>query len=85
MDVHVRPTATPSGPVIDVDALARGLLDGEAGEATVPAVLAVAAIATWRGATTVSTRHAQQVQRAVDMAATIAGTRLPCLTVRGLA
>jgi dihydropteroate synthase len=86
MDVHVQPRVGASGaragPVVDVDALAQELLGGEP---DIAAVVALAAIATWRGATTLRTRYAQEVRRAADMAATIAGTRQPALTVRGLA
>jgi hypothetical protein len=54
-------------------------------DAPVAAVVAVAAISTWLGAAGVRTRHAPQVRRAIDMTSSIAGTRPPALTTRGLA
>jgi hypothetical protein len=53
--------------------------------ACVPAIVAMAAIAAWRGAPAVRTREVRAVRRAVDMTAAIRGDRLPACTVRGLA
>jgi len=47
--------------------------------------VAAAALSSWLGAALIRTRHPLQVRRALDMAATIKGTRLPARTVRGLA
>lgn len=49
------------------------------------ATVAIAAIATWRGAPAVRTREVAAVRRAVDMAAAIRGDRPPARTLRGLA
>ncbi len=46
--------------------------------------LAVAAICAWLGATVVRTWHPRQVRRALDMAESIRGVRIPARTVRGL-
>ena len=67
---------SPAGPV-DADRLAPG---GRAAGA-----VAVAAVSTWLGAPLVATRHVRAVRRAIDMAASVAGSRPPALTVRGLA
>lgn len=48
------------------------------------AVLAIAAISSWLGATAVRTRHVGQVRRALDMTASIRGLRPPARAVRGL-
>jgi dihydropteroate synthase len=58
---------------------------GTAADTPVAAVIAVAAISTWLGAAAVRTRHVREVRRAIDMTASIAGTRPPALTTRGLA
>jgi hypothetical protein len=56
------------------------------GRATSPAaVVATAAVLTWLGAPAIRTRHVLPVRRAIDMTGAIAGTRLPALTIRGLA
>ena len=47
--------------------------------------VAVAALSSWLGATLIRTRHPLPVRRALDMTATIAGSRPPARTVRGLA
>jgi dihydropteroate synthase len=47
--------------------------------------VAVAAISTWLGAPVIRTRHTRAVRRAIDMTASIAGTRVPARTIRGLA
>jgi hypothetical protein len=74
----------PPGPaaLVDADLLAAG---NTTGDAPVAAVVAVAAISTWLGAATVRTRHVRPVRRGIDMTASIAGTRPPTLTTRGLA
>jgi hypothetical protein len=49
------------------------------------AVIATAAVCTWLGAPVVRSRHTRAVRRAIDMTASIAGSRPPSRTVRGLA
>ena len=49
------------------------------------AVVATAALLAWLGTPAIRTRHVLPVRRAIDMACSIAGTRLPALTTRGLA
>ncbi len=51
----------------------------------VAAVIATAAVCTWLGVPVVRSRHTQAVRRAIDMTASIAGSRLPSRTIRGLA
>jgi len=59
--------------------------DGPGGQATpVAAVVARAAVLTWLGSPAIRTRHVLPVRRAIDMTSSIAGTRLPSLTTRGL-
>ena len=67
---------SPAGP-LDIDLLVA--------DATQAKVAALAAISTWLGAPVIRTRHTRAARRAIDMAASIAGTRPPALTVRGLA
>ena len=52
---------------------------------TPAAVVATAALFAWLGTPAIRTRHVLPVRRAIDMACSIAGTRLPALTTRGLA
>jgi hypothetical protein len=52
---------------------------------TTPAVVATAAVLAWLGTPAIRTRHVLPVRRAIDMTCSIAGTRLPALTTRGLA
>lgn len=85
-----REAATLPGPgaLVDADriAVASGPPGaGEPAEASDAAVAAVAAISTWLGAAVVRTRHVRQARRAIDMTSSIAGTRPPSLTTRGLA
>ena len=49
------------------------------------AVIAVAAISAWLGAPAIRSRQVRAVRRAIDMTASIAGTRPPAFTIRGLA
>ena len=74
------PLWTGSPAAVDVDsAVAAG------GQATpVAAVVARAAVLTWLGTPAIRARHVRPVRRAIDMASSIAGTRLPSLTTRGL-
>jgi dihydropteroate synthase len=51
----------------------------------VSGIVAIAALSSWLGASAVRTRHPAPVRRALDMAASIRGTRPPAMTVRGLA
>jgi hypothetical protein len=60
-------------------------VDCDQGTDSLPAIVAVAAIAAWQGAPAIRTRRVRPVRRAVDMAAAIRGGRLPACTVRGLA
>jgi hypothetical protein len=55
------------------------------GAGTPAAVVATAAVLAWLGTPAIRTRHVLPVRRAIDMTCTIAGTRLPALTTRGLA
>jgi hypothetical protein len=58
----------------------------DADEAGTPAaVVATASVLAWLGTPAIRTRHVRQVRRAIDMTCSIAGTRLPALTIRGLA
>ena len=52
---------------------------------TAAAVVATAAVLAWLGTPAIRTRHVLPVRRAIDMTSSIAGTRLPALTTRGLA
>lgn len=52
---------------------------------SVAAVIATASVLAWLGTPAIRTRHVLQVRRAIDMTCSIAGTRLPALTIRGLA
>jgi hypothetical protein len=52
---------------------------------TAAAVVATAALLAWLGTPAIRTRHVLPVRRAIDMTCSIAGTRLPALTTRGLA
>ncbi len=52
---------------------------------TPAAVVATAAVLAWLGTPAIRTRHVLPVRRAIDMTCSIAGTRLPALTTRGLA
>jgi hypothetical protein len=54
-------------------------------DASPAAVVATAALFTWLGAAAIRTRHVRPARRAIDMTASIAGTRPPALTIRGLA
>lgn len=67
----------PAGPA--------GTVDCDRDAASLPAVVAIAAISAWQGVPAVRTRHVLPVRRAVDMAAVIRGDRLPACTIRGLA
>ena len=60
--------------------------DAGSGGRTLPvaAVVARAAVLTWLGTPAIRTRHVVPVRRAIDMTSSIAGTRLPSLTTRGL-
>jgi hypothetical protein len=51
---------------------------------TPAAVVARAAVLAWLGTRAIRTRQVQPVRRAIDMTRSIAGTRLPSLTTRGL-
>ena len=50
----------------------------------IAAVVARAAVLTWLGTPAIRTTHVLPVRRAIDMTSSIAGTRLPSLTTRGL-
>ena len=50
----------------------------------IAAVVARAAVLTWLGTPAIRTRHVLPVRRAIDMTSSIAGTRLPSLTTRGM-
>jgi hypothetical protein len=67
-------------PAADADGATAA--DGRA--VPVAAVVARAAVLTWLGTPAIRTRHVLPVRRAIDMTSSIAGTRLPSLTTRGL-
>jgi hypothetical protein len=72
-----------AGSPAAVDADGRGVTTG--GPATpVAAAVARAAVLTWLGTPAIRARHVLPVRRAIDMTSSIAGTRLPSLTTRGL-
>jgi len=58
--------------------------DGQDPGGPVAAAVARAAVLTWLGTPAIRTRHVRPVRRAIDMTSSIAGTRLPSLTTRGL-
>jgi hypothetical protein len=70
------------GDPLDADLMAAA---ADRGGQAVAAVIATAAICTWLGAPVVRSRHTRAVRRAIDMTASIAGSRPPSRTVRGLA
>ena len=72
-----------AGSPAAVDADGPGVTDGGQG-APVAAVVAKAAVLTWLGTPAIRARHVLPVRRAIDMTSSIAGTRLPSLTTRGL-
>jgi hypothetical protein len=75
-----------AGSPAAVDADGPGVTDGGQGAAVaaVAAVVAKAAVLTWLGTPAIRARHVLPVRRAIDMTSSIAGTRLPSLTTRGL-
>ena len=75
--------AAVAGSPAAVDADGPGVTDGGQG-APVAAVVAKAAVLTWLGTPAIRARHVLPVRRAIDMTSSIAGTRLPSLTTRGL-
>jgi hypothetical protein len=70
--------------LVDADHAA-SLASGPGGPAERAGIVAIAAISSWLGAAVVRTRYPLQVRRALDMTASILGTRPPARTVRGLA
>jgi len=85
-------TAAEAGPaiaagadMIDATDLSDQAVGVRGGPATpVAAAIARAAVLTWLGTPAIRTRHVLPVRRAIDMTSSIAGTRLPSLTTRGL-
>ena len=76
---------SPGDPV-DADRLAAGAGTADpADQARPAAVIATAAVCAWLGVPLIRSRHTRAVRRAIDMTASIAGTRPPSRTVRGLA
>ncbi|MGO9294813.1 MAG: hypothetical protein ACLP52_13225, partial [Streptosporangiaceae bacterium] len=76
----------PDGTALAGTALAGTAPDGaDADPAAVAAVAAIAAISSWLEVTFVATRDVRAVRRALDMTASVRGTRPPARTVRGLA
>jgi hypothetical protein len=69
---------------VDADLIAATVAGTAPGAEPVAGAVAAAALGAWLGAALVRTRHVLAVRRALDMTATIVGTRLPALTVRGL-
>src|SRR5215471_5000368 len=76
------PAAVDADSAVDRPADADSAPAGQA--ASVAAVVARAAVLTWLGTPAIRTRHVLPVRRAIDMTSSIAGTRLPSLTTRGL-
>ncbi len=75
-------TGSPDDP-LDVNRLAAAA--GVAAGDPLAAVIATAAVCTWLGVPVVRSQHTRAVRRAIDMTASIAGSRLPSRTIRGLA
>jgi hypothetical protein len=71
-----------AGSPVAVDPDGAVAADGRA--RPVAAVVARAAVLNWLGTPAIRTRHVVPVRRAIDMTSSIAGTRLPSLTTRGL-
>jgi dihydropteroate synthase len=86
--VEVMPDGVPAtaeagwAAMVDVD---RAAELAAAAQPALAGIIAIAALSSWLGAAVVRTRHPRQVRRALDMAASIRGTRPPARTVRGLA
>jgi hypothetical protein len=89
--VEVGPAAAVSAAragwatLVDADRAAELAAGPHGGEAAVAGIVAIAALSSWLGAAVVATRHPLPVARALQMAASIQGTRPPARTVRGLA
>jgi hypothetical protein len=89
--VEVGPAAAVSAAragwatLVDADRAAELAAGQPGGEAAVAGIVAIAALSSWLGAAVVATRHPLPVARALQMAASIQGTRPPARTVRGLA
>jgi hypothetical protein len=76
----------PPAPAPHPPSPAAGVAPADADHAGTPAaVVATAAVLAWLGTPAIRTRHVLPVRRAIDMTCSIAGTRLPALTTRGLA
>jgi len=75
----------PAGEPVDADRLAAAGGTAPDGQPPLAAVIATAAVCTWLGAPLIRSRHTRAVRRAIDMTASIAGSRPPSRTVRGLA
>jgi hypothetical protein len=75
--------------IVDADQAAELAASGPGATESDPAglagIVAIAALSSWLGARAVRTRYPAPVRRALDMTASIRGTRPPALTVRGLA
>lgn len=72
----------------DRDLAGRDLADRESagfGLMPVAEIVALAALSSWLGASMVRTSYPAQVRQALDMTASVRGTRRPARTVRGLA
>jgi len=88
--VEVGPGAVPAAAaagwaaLVDTDRAAQ-LADPEQTGPVVAGIVAIAALSCWLGAAVVATRHVRPVRRALDMTASIRGTRPPARAVRGLA
>jgi hypothetical protein len=75
----------PAGEPVDADQLAAAGAMAPDGQVPLAAVIATAAVCTWLGAPLIRSRHTRAVRRAIDMTASIAGSRPPSRTIRGLA
>ena len=74
------PLWTGSPAAVDADSA----VPASAQTTPIAAVVARAAVLTWLGTAAIRTRYVLPVRRAIDMTSSIAGTRLPSLTTRGL-
>ncbi len=79
-------TGSPAAVGADADADGRAMPVAAAVARDMPVAAAVAraAVLTWLGTPAIRTRHVLPVRRAIDMTSSVAGTRLPSLTTRGL-
>ncbi|HUL24226.1 MAG TPA: hypothetical protein VLW44_00445 [Streptosporangiaceae bacterium] len=75
----------PAAEPVDADQLAAAGATAPDGQVPLAAVIATAAVCSWLGAPLIRSRHTRAVRRAIDMTASIAGSRPPSRAIRGLA